>query len=159
MLTTRTHDVPNELPGPTIYSNLLAQVQFHLMINDTYNQHVSNADLRVKELLAFDAKITTWVKSLPPHLQQGLSSQQSPPSFKFAPYHLFWRVSVLKIVLFFPVLLHLARGSTRADFQQPDTDQQAAVTVCIGHTHDIVLSIDRFLSQEPSNALRDWYAQ
>jgi len=65
----------------------------------------------------------------------------------------------LKIVLFFPILLKLARRNAETTLDLPDADHQEAIRVCIDQSHASIISIHNFFAKEPSNPLRDWYAQ
>lgn len=158
MVTARTTSLPEELPGPTIYSNLLAQIKFHMLFNSTYNRCLNHRELRVKELLEIDAEMDEWMKSLPPHLQEDHQNLPQTPWLSFAPYHLLWRVRCLRTTLFFPILLKHASRSSMTDSSLLDPDHQEAFRVCVQSAHASIASIASFFSKGASNALRDWYA-
>ncbi|CAM1504648.1 Fc.00g022390.m01.CDS01 [Cosmosporella sp. VM-42] len=136
-----------------------SQVEFHLMINNAYNECINNPDLPAKDLLSINAKIDAWVESLPPHLQED-SAQSSFPRLNFASHHLLWRVRGLKIVLFFPTFVHLTRSNSLEANSDPEIrNRKEAACICVGYAHTIIISIERFFAKEASNPLRDWYAR
>ncbi|UKZ77012.1 hypothetical protein TrVFT333_004728 [Trichoderma virens FT-333] len=156
-LTARTKTQPKELPGLTIYSGLIAHAEFHLMINETYNICVNSSDLRAKDLLCFNASIDSWMKPLPPHLQEDYPAQTAYPRLNFSAHHLIWRVRSLKIGLFFPFLVRRAGTESLETGQAHGVNWQEAVRVCVDYSHNIVGSIEDFFANEPPNPLRDGY--
>lgn len=159
-VTARTSVEPEESRGLTIYSNLIAQVEFHMLANKTYNAFVSNPEVSIQGLLNFEDKVEAWCRSLPPHLQEDWPQHGPCPNLGFSSSHLLWRVRCIKAALFFPTFMEVVRKSRTQPTAPPlRDDQREVLCISVRQAHDSVNDIHHFFLKESLDGLRNWYAR
>jgi hypothetical protein len=159
-LDVSTSDFSAELPGPTIYSNLRAQVQFHLHFNPIYDRLISRPGLTVNDVLRLDSKIDEWMIELPSFFQEEDKTEWSQVWLRLARYRLFWRVRSHRISLFYPVLLQRAHDHPvyGNNAPRPTDAEQSAFRSCLKYAHQTVVSVDEYFRTEALHVLGEWYA-
>lgn len=158
MLTTTTSELPQSVAEPTIYSSLIAQVDFHLIFNPIYNRLINHSRITGSETLQFDAQVSDWLQSLPNYFQE-----QSRPEFSFhwlipARYRLSWRVRSLRILIFFPIFLRWVVDDNGENWANATEEDRVSLSTCLDYAHQNVSSIEGYFLSEPSNVMGDWYA-
>ena len=160
MLDASTRDVPAEDPGPTIYSSLRAQVQFHVHFNPIYSRQISRPGLDVEEILQLDSKISDWMTELPNYFREEDRTEWSPGWVRLARYRLFWRIRSHRISLFYPVILQRAKDhpAYRNDVSIPTEAEQTTFRTCLKYAHETVVSVHEYYIHEGLHILGEWYA-
>lgn len=164
MLTTSSSEPVAAVTDPTIYSNIAAQAGFHLTFNPIYNHLIScHTGVSPSESLKFDAEITDWVRTLPPYFQE-----EPFLGFRFhwlttARFRLSWRIRALRMLIFFPMLLHRVgdSGSQKdaiADGPKMTEEERLGISICLGYAHENIASIQTYFQSGFESVLGDWYA-
>jgi transcriptional regulatory protein GAL4 len=143
---------------PTLYSSLIAQSKFHLVVNKISNRLLSSPPISDEEALALNSAVELWATTLPWYIQL-----DSPTSFSYD-WHLFalprlwWRFWNLQIILTRPFLLQWA--TKRIDSQNisiGDRKQSECRQLCVKSAHMTINSIDKYIRHNQLSRLASWY--
>lgn len=159
MLTPRTHTLPREPSGPTIYSGLKAQVEFHLESNHISNSLVLNGRLPVDEALALSVRLDMWTDGLPAYFKLSEPAASSEHWYIFARSRIWWRFWNLKMILLRQILLRKAmNGQEQPEGHQSQETEDACCRTCLESAHLTIESINHFLHNAEVTKLVGWYS-
>lgn len=150
--------MPLGVDGPTIYTGLIAQSQFHLKTNPLHHRLLSRPEPTLKEILNLQREFDEWENSLPSYFQPDSTLVKSHHAYVFARYRLSWRVWNLKIVLLRPVLLRWSVRQKSGQNSVTETEEETDCRQnCLKHAQATITSIADFMSQDIGSRLSTWY--
>lgn len=158
MLTPATSEYPNSVSGPTIYTSLIVQVEFHIIFSQMYYNLISHTGITPNEALKYDLEISNWQESVPPYFQENAAANFSFHWLASARYRVSWRVRCLRILIFTPVFLRWVGDNKGQDWTNMTEDEQRCLLVSLDYAHQNVISVRRYFQQEPQSVMGDWYA-
>ncbi|PWY96059.1 hypothetical protein BO94DRAFT_143759 [Aspergillus sclerotioniger CBS 115572] len=103
-LYPQTTFLPVEVDGPTPYTGLIAQAQFHLMANGIYRSLIAYPTVSLGEVSKLECRIDTWRETLPSCLTDP-SNPPACPSLRFTGERLRICEKNLRILLLRPYLM------------------------------------------------------
>ncbi|KAH7384369.1 fungal-specific transcription factor domain-containing protein [Phaeosphaeria sp. MPI-PUGE-AT-0046c] len=157
-LTPRTTDLPQESEGPTLYSSLREQSEFHLHTNNISNRLLADPGLSPEAALSNGKAMDLWCHKLPLYLQLDVQPTCQLRWYLFARARLWWRFWNLKIIVFRHILLRQAiasRGQISSSTTSPE--QEECKRICVEAAHATIASINQYSMQELTR-LEGWYA-
>jgi len=151
---------PEEALGPTIYSHLIWQIQFHQLTNSMYTRRMASFELPPDEVLTMDAKITAWEKTLPEYFVFGYSNPDEPEYITTARYRLAWRLGCFRIMLLTPLVLRWASEKSAGALSANENTEGARKCrqLCLKYAHLTVTYVEAYFKLNIFNPMHDWYA-
>lgn len=159
-LTPASLVTPEEVRGPTIYSHLIWQIQFHQLTTPMYTRRIANFEMPAEEILEMDDKITAWENTLPAYFIPGHNDPNEPEYITTARSRLAWRLACFRIMLHTPLILRWAsEKSAGVLFPQADTDAaRICRQQCLKHAHLTVKHTEDYFKLNVFSPMHDWYA-
>ncbi|KAL1870049.1 hypothetical protein Plec18167_007567 [Paecilomyces lecythidis] len=157
-LTPATTSIPLESDGPTIYSGMIAQAQFHLLTNSVYQRLISSPSVTPEETLALQKPMDDWYNNLPPYLQRACSNPE-PDWLALSRNRLMWRQWNLRTLLFRPIVLRWAskRWTPNVPTEPEDPAERECRIYCLQHARSTILSISDYMENNMCTRLGVWY--
>lgn len=151
-------ELPLESAGPTLYSSLKIQSEFHLHTNHISNRLLAEPGLSAEAALALDGSMQAWVQTIPPYFQLHYQPASQMRWYLFARSRLWWRMWNLRIIIYRHILLRRAiseRG--QIPDQATQSSQEDCKRNCLDAAHSTVISIHQY-SLQGMTRLEGWYA-
>jgi transcriptional regulatory protein GAL4 len=157
-LTPATSSLPPEVNGPTLYTGLISQANFHIKTNNVYQRLISNPSLSAEEILALQKPMEEWYNELPMYLRN--NSPAEPDWLALMRNRLMWRDWNLRILLCRPILLRWAAErwspyDPQADQEEPA--EQDCRMLCLQHSRATIASISEYMDSHIVTRLGAWY--
>lgn len=148
-----------ESSGPTIYSGLRVQAEFHLESNHISNSLVLNGKLPVEEALDLNAKLDIWAADLPVYFQLSEDMSCTEQWYIYARSRIWWRYWNLKMILLRQILLQKAmNGKGNPHGYRLLHTEEACCQICLSSAHLTIESINHFLQHSEVTRLVGWYS-
>ncbi|OAA66915.1 c6 zinc finger domain containing protein [Niveomyces insectorum RCEF 264] len=159
LLTGRTTVIPGESQGPTVYSGLKAQSDFHLQSNHISNALLAASGVSTQDALAMNHALDGWSETVPAYFRLSAMPAANDEWYLFARSRLWWRFWNLKIILFRQLLLRRAVERNR---QTNPTEagplQEQAIRIAVDAAQATITSIHDHLATANITRLTSWYS-
>ncbi|KAJ5111125.1 hypothetical protein N7532_001660 [Penicillium argentinense] len=174
-LTPATISLPPESPGPTLYSGLIAQAQFHLLTNSVYQRLISSPSITPEETLNLQKPMDEWYKALPSYMHYPLQplsmqpTQPDPDNLALVRNRLLWRNWNLIILIYRPILLRWAArrwgpqsggsdgSSVSSDGGAEDPCETECRMRCLQNARLTISSISDYMDNYVCTRIGAWY--
>ncbi|KAJ5886722.1 uncharacterized protein N7473_009396 [Penicillium subrubescens] len=175
-LTPETTTLPPESPGPTLYSGLIAQAQFHLLTNSVYQRLISSPSLTPEETLNLQKPMEEWYGGLPSYMHYPLQplavhpTQPDPDNLALVRNRMLWRNWNLTILIYRPILLRWAArrwgphggGSdvssvTSSEGGNEDPCETECRLRCLQNARLTIASISEYMDNYMCTRIGAWY--
>lgn len=160
-LTSTTTTLPQESPGPSIYSGMIAQTKFHLLTNGVYQRLISSPSLTPEETLSLQKPMEEWYNNLPDYLKQQPMLATSPESESLALVRrrLMWRDWNLRTLIYRPILLRWAarKWTPTAQAEHEDPLESECRMLCLRNARLSIASISDYMDNYICTRLGAWY--
>jgi hypothetical protein len=158
-LTISATKAPENINGPTIYTNVRVQSQFHLLTNHIYNRVISNPAPSARQVLQWDdIYITKWLNMVPWYYKD---SAGVPERHALAHSIMTWRYKHFRMIIYRPFLIQKTLVTTRSQPSENSDSciyRDAACERCSKESHETISSIDRFWKDHVHTRMACWYA-
>lgn len=177
-LTAATAVTPENVPSPTIYTNVRVQAQFHLLTNSLYNRIISKPFPSAKQVLAWDdLYIGKWLSLVPEYYKD---DSTVPEQNALAHGIMTWRYKHLRMIIYRPFLIQKALLSSQPNYTQsghspgfgegsgsknnrdswPSTavHEELACERCRKESHETIRHIYHHWTNYPQTRMASWYA-
>ncbi|KAL2009100.1 hypothetical protein VTN00DRAFT_7294 [Thermoascus crustaceus] len=156
-LTPATTSLPPEVNGPTLYSGLIAQSNFHLMTKNVYQRLISSPSLSPEETLNLQKPMDDWYQSLPSYLKQATTPE--PEWLSLVRNRLMWRDWNLRILVCRPILLRWAarRWSPNLSSEPDNPAERDCRILCLQNARATIASISDFMDNNICTRIGAWY--
>jgi transcriptional regulatory protein GAL4 len=160
LLTPSTTMLPTETSGPTIYSSLILQSQFHRLTNSMANRLLAANPPSAKETLKMHESILLYRNSLPDYFDVDQPPTMSADWYLFGRVKLAWRAWNFELLAMRPFLLRWAKTNPKEAADYQDTSEEAQCRqLCINCAHATIASINEYVVvTSPLPRLHAWYA-
>ncbi|KAJ9134315.1 C6 zinc finger domain containing protein [Pleurostoma richardsiae] len=160
LLTARTSVLPGESTGPTLYSGVKTQSDFHLHSNYISNSLLSASGIATQDALTMNTSLDSWSDTIPPYFLPNRPPETDDQPYLFARSRLWWRFWNLKIILFRHLLLRQAVARNRSPITLTSNhplDEQA-IYIAIDAAQCTITSINSYLETAELTRLASWYS-
>ncbi|KAI1340630.1 c6 zinc finger domain-containing protein [Xylariaceae sp. FL0016] len=158
-LTPRSITPPPELSGPTIYSSMRTQCNFHIQSNHISNRLLSASGTPIEEILSMNKALDAWSNTVAPYFLLNNEPVSQDHWYLFARERLWWRFWNMKLILFRQILLGLAIDKGRgAASSGTDSFKHKCSAIGVNAARSTIASINRFLVHVGQNRLVSWYS-
>ncbi|KAF7718772.1 Fungal Zn(2)-Cys(6) binuclear cluster domain-containing protein [Penicillium ucsense] len=174
-LTPETTTLPLESSGPTLYSGLIAQTQFHLLTNGVYQRLISTPSITPEETMGLQKPMEEWYNGLPPYMRYPLQPLAVPPTkpdpdnLALVRYRLLWRNWNLTILIYRPIVLRWAArrwgplggssdgSSVASDGGNEDPCETQCRVRCLQNARLTITSISEYMDNFMCTRIGAWY--
>lgn len=158
LITPMTSEDPGGSSGPTIYSSLIAQAQFHLATNGVSNRLLTAPAISAADALSLNDRFLTWAENLPDYLRMDFEGPDATTWIRFARHKLWWRCWNLQIIMFRPILLrNLMKRADKGKSEQLADEEERCTQLCLQCVQHTIASISRYAIEAPLCRLAAWY--
>lgn len=121
---------------------------------------MTSFELPPDEVLAMDAKITAWEKTLPEYFVFGYSNPDEPEYITTARYRLTWRLGYFRLMLLTPLVLRWASEKSAGALSTNANTAGARWCRQLGlkYAHLTVTYVEAYFKLNIFNPMHDWYA-
>lgn len=158
-LTPATTTLPAEVNGPTKYSGLIAQANFHLKTNHVYQRLlVSSPSLTIEETQELQKPMEEWYNELPIYLKTAIPDE--PDWVALMRNRLMWRDLNMRILIYRPLVLRWASERWKSANTSNDPEDQAEQECrhrCLQYARTTILAMMDYMETHMCTRLGAWY--
>uniref|UniRef100_A0A093XWE5 Regulatory protein GAL4 n=1 Tax=Talaromyces marneffei PM1 TaxID=1077442 RepID=A0A093XWE5_TALMA len=158
-LTPATTTLPPEVNGPTIYSGLIAQANFHLKTNHVYQQLlVSSPSISTAEAQELQKPMEEWSNELPYYLKSAIPDE--PDWLALMRNRLMWRDMNMRMLIYRPIVLRWAteRWKATENTVEPEDEAEKECRLrCLQFARTTISCMMEYMETHMCTRLGAWY--
>lgn len=158
-LTPATMTLPDEVNGPTKYTGLIAQANFHVKTNHVYQQLlISSPSITTAQAQELQKPMEEWYNELPYYLKNAIPDE--PDWLALMRNRLMWRDWNMRMLIYRPMVLRWASERWKATNTAVDPEDQAEEECrlrCLQYARATISCMMEYMETHMCTRLGAWY--